>query len=129
MKSNTILAIAACNGLFVTGLAAIGAHALSLSGKDKELFGQAIDFHYFHLLALFGCAMLSRWGAEIWAKRSAFMFLVGIAGFSFSLYWRAIHGPGSLGAFHWITPLGGLSLMAGWLLLALGSLKAHKEHD
>lgn len=122
MKPNVILGVAALNGFAVTGLAAIGAHALSLSGKDADLFRQAIDFHYIHILALAGCAMLSHWGQSKWANRSAILFLVGIAGFSVSLYWRAIMGPGSLGSLHWLTPLGGLSLMAGWLLLAIGAL-------
>lgn len=127
MKSNIILAVAALNGLVATGLAAIGSHAISFEGKGAALFQQAIDFHYIHILALAACAVLGRWGQEKWATRASILFLIGIAGFCISLYWRAIMGPGSLGGFHWITPLGGLSLMAGWLSLALGALSAKPD--
>lgn len=127
MKSNVILGIAAFNGFIATGLAAIGSHAISFEGKGLSLFQQAIDFHYVHILALAACAMLSKWGGTKWAARATILFLVGIACFSFSLYWRSIMGPGSLGSFHWITPIGGLSLMGGWLSLALGAIATKTE--
>jgi len=123
MKHTVILGIAALNGFFVTGLAAIGSHALSLTDKDSSLFQQAIEFHYIHTLALCAAALLGKWGNKVWATRSALLFLLGIACFSFSLYWRAIVGPGSLGSFHFITPIGGLSLMAGWFTLAVGAFQ------
>lgn len=129
MRPNIILATAAFNGFIATGFAAIGSHALTFEGKGSDLFQQAIDFHYIHILALAACAMLGRWGQQKWAIRGAILFLVGIFGFSASLYWRAIMGPGSLGSFHWVTPIGGLSLMAGWLSLALGALKAQRENS
>ena len=123
MKPTVILAIAALNGFLVTGLAAIGSHAISFAGNDKALFGQAVDFHYTHIFALLGCAMLAKWGQEQWAGRASWFFLLGILCFSVSLYWRAIMGAGSLGSYHWITPIGGLSLMTGWLFLMVGALK------
>lgn len=115
MKSSSIFTLAGLNGFVATALAAIGSHVLSMSEADKALFETAYVFHFVHTLALIGSAMLAHWGAPRWGARSAIFFLVGIGCFSVSLYWRAIMGPGSLGMYHWITPLGGLALMGGWL--------------
>ena len=43
---------------------------------------------------------------------------LGILLFCGTLYWLGLNGSGSLGPLHWLTPLGGLALMAGWALLA-----------
>jgi uncharacterized membrane protein YgdD (TMEM256/DUF423 family) len=51
----------------------------------------------------------------VWAWR---MILLGVLIFSGSLYLLAYTGIKWLGA---ITPLGGLSLMAGWTLIALSA--------
>lgn len=121
MQPKTILTTAALNGFFVTGLAALGTHALQLANKDATLFQKAIEFHYTHIFALIACAVLAKWDQKVWAGRAATLFLLGILCFSASLYWRAIMGAGSLGAFHWVTPIGGLALMGGWLALAFGA--------
>lgn len=118
-----ILIFAGLNGAIATGLAAVGAHALpaSIPEADIAMFTMATQFHLFHALALLGLAALAHNTAgtrhlmiPVW------LFQAGVLAFSGSLYVRVVFGPGSLGAFHWITPLGGLALIAGWLsLLAL----------
>ena len=50
------------------------------------------------------------------ARGPAIMLLAGAAIFAFTLYLMALGGPRLLGA---VTPLGGLTLMAGWAMLAL----------
>ncbi len=57
------------------------------------------------------------------AKAAGWLFAAGIVVFSGSLYLLALTGVRWLGA---ITPLGGLSLMAGWVALAAGAWKARK---
>ncbi|PCI60730.1 MAG: hypothetical protein COB37_09295 [Kordiimonadales bacterium] len=128
MKKHTLMIIAAVNGLAATGLAASGAHAFKMDEKGTSFFGQAGDFHFYHTFALVACAFLVHLGQERTASRSAIFFMVGLAGFSGSLYWRAIMGPGSLGGFHWITPLGGLALMAGWVTLIFAAFASRKEN-
>jgi len=54
------------------------------------------------------------------AKRAALLFLVGILLFSGSLYGLAFSGVRVLG---FVTPFGGLALIAGWIALALAALK------
>ncbi|UTW58052.1 DUF423 domain-containing protein [Kordiimonas sp. SCSIO 12603] len=127
MKTKYILALAGLNGITATALAAIGSHAIKFEGKGQSLFDQAINFHFWHALAMIGAILLSQWEQKKTASAATICFMLGILFFSGSLYWRAIMGPGSLGSFHWITPIGGLSFMAGWLLLIIGALKAKTE--
>ncbi|MCI0887250.1 MAG: DUF423 domain-containing protein, partial [Chloroflexi bacterium] len=51
---------------------------------------------------------------------AGWLFVAGVALFSGSLYALAMTGVGAFGA---IAPLGGLSLMAAWALLAVGALR------
>lgn len=130
MRTGSLIILAAVNGLVATGLSAIGAHALpaSMPAGDKATFAMATDFHLFHALALLGIAALAGRFARIQALGvSALLFQAGILAFSGSLYVRTLLGPGSLGVFHWITPIGGLFLMAGWVMLCVAGYKARKE--
>ncbi len=127
MKSKTILALAGLNGFVATGLAAIGSHAIHFEGKSAALFQQAIEFHFWHALAMIGCAYLNSKDNSKVASLSTLFFMIGIIGFSCSLYWRAVMGAGSLGSFHWITPIGGLFLMAGWATLVIGASKLQEQ--
>ena len=56
-----------------------------------------------------------------WLRRSALATLAGIALFSGSLYVMALTGVTRWGA---VTPIGGLGLLAGWVLFAVGALRA-----
>jgi len=122
-NAHKILIAAGLNGALATGLSAVGAHALPASTPeaDRAMFAMATQFHLFHALALLGLAALSgNLAAASRVMLPAWLFQAGILAFSGSLYVRVIMGPGSLGAFHWIMPLGGLTLIAAWLsLLAL----------
>jgi len=126
MKSSTVISIAGLNGFVATTIAAMGSHMLPISAADMPLFETAYLFHFVHSLALLGCAALINWGASQWGARAAIFFMIGIVCFSFSLYLRAVMGPGSLGSYHWVTPLGGLALMGGWLTVAYGGFKVSK---
>ncbi|WP_417460306.1 DUF423 domain-containing protein [Kordiimonas sp.] len=127
MKISTVAAVAALNGFIATAASALGAHLLAsrIAEQDKSLFTQAATFQFYHALALLGLAwLMSRGdGTHITGSRSAYAFILGIIAFSGSLYVRAVMGPGSLGSFHWITPIGGLALMAGWGLMAATAYK------
>lgn len=128
MKAPVIITLAGLNGFIATGFAAMGSHMLPIAADDMDLFRTAYSFHYLHTIALFACAALVRWAKADgtparWGSRAAIFFLVGIFCFSFSLYWRVVMGEGSLGNYHWITPLGGLAFMGGWLTFTWGGLK------
>lgn len=102
-------------------LGAFGAHSLKarLSEKSLETFHTAQFYQFMHSLALIliGLLML-KLGEEHHKKlnRAGCFFLAGIVMFSGSLYTLALGGPRFFGP---ITPLGGLSFMIGWVLLAL----------
>jgi uncharacterized membrane protein YgdD (TMEM256/DUF423 family) len=110
--------VAAIWGFLGVALGAFGAHGLA-----KDTPAQALDwwktaalYHLVHALALLLGGVLGVLGARVDA--AAWCFLVGSAIFSGTLYAMTLGAPRVLGA---ITPLGGLLLLAGWLLLGLSA--------
>jgi uncharacterized membrane protein YgdD (TMEM256/DUF423 family) len=110
-------------GAFVLALAvmvgAFGAHALRerLDEYAKRIYETGVLYHFFHALGLLIVSFLPRIGAlsESRAGWICLLLLVGILLFSGSLYALAVTGVRMLGA---ITPIGGLSFITAWLLLA-----------
>jgi uncharacterized membrane protein YgdD (TMEM256/DUF423 family) len=100
---------------------AFGAHALrdSVSAERLDVFQTAVRYQFFHALALLvvGRDLQNRpkWD---WA---ALLFCLGIVVFSGSLYALVLLDLSWLGA---VTPLGGLSFLAGWAFVLFGSLRA-----
>ena len=104
------------------GLGAFGAHALRgrLSPADLVTFETGVQYQMYHALALFAVAWaMTRWeaGQLQWA---GWLFVVGIVVFSGSLYALVLTGQRWLGA---VTPLGGVALLAGWLLFAWAAFR------
>jgi uncharacterized membrane protein YgdD (TMEM256/DUF423 family) len=102
-------------------LGAFGAHALkeTLSAYDSiQTWETAVRYQMWHAIALILLSMISL--SNPTPKMTGPCFLFGTLLFSGSLYGLALDGPKWLGP---LTPLGGLSLMIGWLLLACSSLK------
>ena len=99
---------------------AFGAHALkeTLSAHDSiQTWETAVRYQMWHALALM---LLSINGlSNPIPKMIGPCFVVGSLLFSGSLYGLALDGPKWLGP---VTPLGGLCLIIGWLLLAHSSL-------
>lgn len=80
-----------------------------------SVYETAVQYQFYHTLALFGLALLmQRVGENTLLVSSGYLFLAGIVLFSGSLYAIALGGPSWLGP---ITPLGGLAFLAAWLLL------------
>ena len=104
------------------GLGAFGAHALktSLSPEDLVTFETGVRYQMYHALAL----LVTAWAAGRWESSliewSGWLFVLGIVGFSGSLYILVLTGQRWLGA---VTPLGGLALILGWVLLGLTVLR------
>lgn len=118
------LAVLAASLAGFTGVAAgaFGAHALKarLDADALAVFDTAARYQLLHALALLG----SGWTARHWPGRAASLsvacFAGGIVLFSGSLYALSLTGIRVLGA---ITPVGGLMLLLGWLLLGLAVLR------
>lgn len=108
-------------GSVLGGLAVIfgafAAHGLrnTLSANDLATFEVGVRYHMYHALGLLAAA----WAAGRWESPTAlaagWFFLAGIVLFSGSLYLLVLTGPRWLGA---VTPLGGVSFLVGWALLA-----------
>ena len=116
------LFLAAGNGFLAVALGAFGAHGLRarLTADLMETFQTAVQYHFYHSLALLGVALLTlHFPAAALPRASGYLFLSGIVLFSGSLYLLALTGVRWLGA---ITPLGGLGFLAGWLCLCVFAL-------
>ncbi|WP_372779925.1 DUF423 domain-containing protein [Litorivivens sp.] len=115
------LAASAISGFLAVALGAFGAHALKqrLSADMLAVYETAVQYHFYHTLALLAVAVLMVGGAQ-GLKLSAVLFLVGTVIFSGSLYALALSGVKVLGA---VTPIGGLCLLAGWACLAYAAIK------
>jgi len=99
-------------------LGAFGAHILKerLDAYSMGLWEKAVFYHFLHALGMLIVALLPRTGtfAPAASARVCLLLFLGIVIFSGSLYALALTGQRVLGA---ITPIGGLSMIAAWLLL------------
>jgi uncharacterized membrane protein YgdD (TMEM256/DUF423 family) len=116
-----IALIAALSGLLAVVLAAAGAHILpqDISGA-QQLWATALQIHMFHTVALLGVAALIQPGSSVLAPWSGVLMAAGILLFSGSLYLRAGEFAAVPGM---VTPLGGVLLMAAWLLLVISMIR------
>ena len=111
------LIIAAMSGFVAVALGAFGAHGLKgrLSDTLLSAYQTAVQYHFYHTLALFGVALLMlQFGHKSLLQVSAMLFLAGIVLFCGSLYALALGAPSWLGP---ITPLGGLAFLGAWMVL------------
>jgi uncharacterized membrane protein YgdD (TMEM256/DUF423 family) len=105
--------LAALSGLLAVAFGAFAAHGIS-APKPVEWLHTGSQYQMAHALAVFAAFGLHRAGAKGMGVVAA-LFLAGTLLFSGSLYAMALGGPRVLGA---ITPVGGLSFMVGWVLMA-----------
>lgn len=109
-------------GLSVTA-GAFASHALreKISERSMEIFETGARYQMYHALALLVVALLlSRTESPPAALiATGWLFIIGIAIFSGSLYALSLTGVKFLGA---ITPLGGAAFIAGWAALAFAAL-------
>lgn len=113
-----ILVLTAVLGALGIILGAFGAHALKerLAVEALQNFETGVRYQMYHVFAILLVAAISQLqnGDKNWI---AILFVIGIVFFSGSLY--AISAGGVNPKSIWfITPLGGLFFIIGWLLLA-----------
>jgi uncharacterized membrane protein YgdD (TMEM256/DUF423 family) len=127
------LAAAAVNGLMAIAMGAFAVHGLR-SILDADALGW-IDtgsrYQMWHALVLLGVALLlgrAQAGRDRRLLQTiAWAFLLGTALFAGSLYLLALT---HVQAFAWLTPIGGVTLMAGWLgLVVLGVWRWRAKDD
>lgn len=126
MKKRIVLTGAIIGGIAVIA-GAFGAHSLQgyLSPKSMEVWQTAVQYQFYHALALLALSTLTRVRTRF-VKHCYYLFTIGISLFSGSLYllaaskligisWISIIGP--------ITPLGGILLIGGWSTLGVVGFK------
>lgn len=107
------------------GLGAFGAHALrsALTPDQASTFEIAVRYQMYHAFAL----ALAGLAGKFWAPDTprnfvmgGWCFALGTVFFSGSLYVLALSGPRWVA---YLTPLGGILFIAGWIFLFVGILK------
>jgi len=118
-KRDAFLFWAAVSGFLCVALGAFGAHALEsvLSAYSLEIWDTAVQYQMFHVAGLIGIHVLVQHkGEPPMLRYSGRLMLLGMVIFSGSLYLLALTGLRWLGM---VTPVGGLCLLAAWMLLAI----------
>ena len=122
MKQNHLLGLICLSGFVAVAIGAFGAHGLT-SPQAKAWVETGSSQHMAHTLALFVCVWLGTQGYTK-ARFAVPLFSIGILLFAGSLYALALGAPRIVAM---AAPLGGLSLLSGWLLLAWACF-SRKDH-
>ena len=101
-----------------TVVGALGAHALKprLSADRFDVLQTAVHYQFFHALGLMAIGLLCDRLPAAALRLAGWLVFGGVLLFSGSLYLLLAGAPRPIGLF---TPLGGLSLIAGWCTVAL----------
>ncbi|HCM75235.1 MAG TPA: DUF423 domain-containing protein [Cytophagales bacterium] len=122
LQRKLIILGALLGGLSV-GLGAFGAHALKailVANNRIETYELAVRYQFYHALALLVMAALTDKLQANKLSWSTLLITSGTVVFSGSLYLLSLSGVTTWGA---VTPIGGVLLIAGWLLLLLSARK------
>ncbi len=133
MKERFPLLAGAALGAAGVLLGAFGSHVASRILADhgsRGLWDEAMYLQLIHAAALLGLAGWMRTpthgAAAHRTVRAVRLILTGTILFSGSLYLFALGGPRLV---MWLTPVGGLCLLAGWLYAAGAAVAPRSEYD
>ena len=109
-------------GFLSVALGAFGAHALRerLTPAMQAIYTTAIQYAFYHALALLVVAALARAFPDFRAQIPTYAFIVGIIIFSGSLIILSLTETRMWGA---VTPIGGLAFLVGWGTLTWSGLR------
>ncbi|MBU2706379.1 DUF423 domain-containing protein [Zooshikella marina] len=112
------LHVSGVSGLLAVAFGAFGAHSLqpSMTSELQAVYETAVNYHFYHTFALLAVALLGAHIKHSMINWVGYCFLMGVLLFSGSLYLLSITGIRWLGM---VTPLGGILLLNGWLLLVV----------
>jgi uncharacterized membrane protein YgdD (TMEM256/DUF423 family) len=112
---NGLLFSGAVLGLISVIFGAAGDHFLTLSSEQAESLDTAIRYNMLYAVLITGIALIriadipTSLSKRLWI--TGVIFAVGTVLFSFGIYISIITG---LSALTYLTPIGGLTIMAGW---------------
>ncbi len=119
-----LLGAAALTLLLATLLDAYGTHSLrnSLTAAAWESYQTAIEYQFYHGLGLIGTTLVAqRYPESRLIALSGWLLLAGVILFCGSIYATTFGAPAAVGS---LAPLGGMTLMSGWLALGVGLIPA-----
>jgi uncharacterized membrane protein YgdD (TMEM256/DUF423 family) len=118
---NRWLLVGAINGFLAVAAGAFAAHGLEprVPVRALAIFQTGAQYHLTHALAIVACGLVRGPGATR-ASIAAGLFTLGIVLFSGSLYFLVLANSTALVL---ATPLGGTSLLAGWVALGFAAFK------
>lgn len=120
--------IAAFLGAITVALGAFGAHGLKKMAAPEIVasFETGVRYQFYHIIALLFVGIIYEKFPRKLLRWSGFFFLAGMLLFSGSIYLltflKATDKVG-LEGIGMITPIGGILLIVGWMLLAFGITK------
>jgi uncharacterized membrane protein YgdD (TMEM256/DUF423 family) len=127
----TFAVMIAVTGFAGVAAGAFGAHALESRLATAGMTGvweTAVFYHLVHVVAWLAVALAVASGPvgapRVLLQRAGVAWGTGILLFSGSLYWLALGGPRWIGP---VTPLGGLALLAGWILVGAALFRAPRS--
>lgn len=116
-------------GLTAVILGAFAAHGLhdKLSPLLLEVWKTAVQYQFYHALVLLVLGFTGNINLGKWLGRAALFFIIGIILFSGSLYAIALASliPANFSKIGFLTPLGGLFFIAGWIQLLIAPFKSY----
>lgn len=122
MSQNIIIITGAIFGMLSVIFGAFGAHALkkTLSNEQLKSFETGVKYQMYHAIVL----LVLGFNSEYTSQSIYWCFSIGILLFSFSIYGLVLSDAKGkkirfLGP---ITPVGGLLLIVGWVLIIINSI-------
>jgi len=119
------LKTAAFLGALSVILGAFAAHGLKSIADEQTIaiFNKGVQYQFYHVFALALVGILFKTYSNKLISTAGLLFIIGISLFSGSLYlytFKTIYAVAGLNWIVFLTPIGGLFFIAGWLCLALG---------
>ncbi len=118
------LILGGINAALVVMLGAFGAHSLKarMTAEMLAAYQTGVYYHLFHALGLLVVGLVATQIMDsVYLKWSGWLMLTGIILFSGSLYGLSVSGLRWLGM---VTPLGGMSFIAAWILFVIAMAKS-----
>ena len=112
-------------GFLSVALGAFAAHALKqkISDYAVNIFETGVRYQFYHTFAILVTGILYKEFPNGLIRLAGILFILGIILFSGSLYCLMYIKGAVIPGYDWIgtiTPIGGLSFLAGWLCLLAG---------
>ncbi|HUK00903.1 MAG TPA: DUF423 domain-containing protein [Steroidobacteraceae bacterium] len=116
----------AIGGLLLALAAALGAievHVLAphLSAAELATFDTALRYQFFNAPGLLAIGLFARSAGGSLIRISGWLVALGVVLFSGSLYLHVVGAPRLIGV---LTPVGGVALISGWVIFALGAWRS-----